>query len=213
MGRARFLITDVTRMSGDQVCVAGLDPSGRSVRPVLDSRRNHARADLRLQDGTVVRPRGLLTALVKPLSRLRPPHLEDVAYQRASATVGRAISHAQFLQRLEKCCDRGVRYVFGKNLQGEPKAYLLPDRGERSLATVRALAPLFISLEERDGRLKPRVTFRTAGEDVTWEHDETSDWNAVQSGYVSLTPLTLELTDYREMVELESMGLTLDESA
>jgi len=67
-----------------------------------------------------------------------------------------------------------------------------------------------VIVEKRDPRGK--LYYWIGGEDVTWESDETSDWHAVQSGYVSLTPLTLELTDYRSMVELEGMGLTLDGS-
>ncbi len=65
-------------------------------------------------------------------------------------------------------------------------------------------------VEKRDPRGK--LYYWIGGEDVTWENDETSDWHAVRSGYVSLTPLTLELTDYRSMVELEGLGLTLDGS-
>jgi 5'-nucleotidase len=67
-----------------------------------------------------------------------------------------------------------------------------------------------VIVEKRDPRGK--LYYWIGGEDVTWENDETSDWHAVQSGYVSLTPLSLELTDYRSMVELEGMGLTLDGS-
>jgi 5'-nucleotidase len=47
------------------------------------------------------------------------------------------------------------------------------------------------------------------GEDPTWEHDETSDFTAVSEGYVSVTPLSFELTDYKRIVTLESMGLGL----
>lgn len=67
-----------------------------------------------------------------------------------------------------------------------------------------------VIVEKRDPRGK--LYYWIGGEDVTWENDETSDWSAVQSGFVSLTPLTLELTDYRSMVDLEGMGLTLDGS-
>jgi hypothetical protein len=93
-----------------------------------------------------------------------------MGYQRASATITRVLGQDEFMQRLERCCDRGVRRVFGRNLQGEPKAYALPDRGDRSLGTARALVPAFVSLAaERDGRLKPRLTFRTAADDATWD--------------------------------------------
>jgi 5'-nucleotidase len=50
------------------------------------------------------------------------------------------------------------------------------------------------------------------GEDPTWEHDETSDFTAVSEGYVSVTPLTFELTHYKGIVDLESIGLKLHES-
>jgi 5'-nucleotidase len=50
------------------------------------------------------------------------------------------------------------------------------------------------------------------GEDPTWEHDDASDFAAVSAGFVSVTPLSFELTDYKGIVELESLGLNLDES-
>jgi 5'/3'-nucleotidase len=50
------------------------------------------------------------------------------------------------------------------------------------------------------------------GEDPTWEPDEASDFHAVSHGYVAVTPLSFELTDYKAIVELETMGLTIHES-
>jgi dTMP kinase len=41
---------------------------------------------------------------------------------------------------------------------------------------------------------------------------EKFDFTAVEQGYVSVTPLTFELTDYKAIVDLESLGLSLDES-
>jgi 5'-nucleotidase len=38
-----------------------------------------------------------------------------------------------------------------------------------------------------------------------WAHDERSDANAVAEGYVSVTPLRIDMTDYRAMVELEEL--------
>jgi len=49
------------------------------------------------------------------------------------------------------------------------------------------------------------------GEDPTWAHDDASDFAAVSEGYVSVTPLTFELTNYKGVVDLEAMGLKLDE--
>ncbi len=66
-----------------------------------------------------------------------------------------------------------------------------------------------VIVEKTDPRGK--LYYWIGGEDVTWEPDESSDMSVVKAGFVSLTPLTLELTDYRAMVDLETMGLTLDE--
>jgi 5'-nucleotidase len=48
------------------------------------------------------------------------------------------------------------------------------------------------------------------GEEPTWEHDELSDFTAVEQGYVSVTPLSFELTDYKGIVELESLGISIE---
>jgi 5'-nucleotidase len=89
----------------------------------------------------------------------------------------------------------------------------LPASGIQGLRVTRLGRRVYhdVVVEKRDPRGK--LYYWIGGEDVTWEPDETSDRNAVQTGFVSLTPLTLELTDYREMVELEAMGLALDEPA
>jgi 5'-nucleotidase len=46
------------------------------------------------------------------------------------------------------------------------------------------------------------------GEDPVWRPDEGTDFHAVDAGYVSLTPLQLELTDPSARAELQSWGLT-----
>jgi 5'/3'-nucleotidase len=65
-----------------------------------------------------------------------------------------------------------------------------------------------VIVEKTDPRGK--LYYWIGGEAPTWEPDEASDFSAVDAGYVSVTPLSLELTDYRGIVELEAMGLTLD---
>jgi 5'-nucleotidase len=64
-----------------------------------------------------------------------------------------------------------------------------------------------VIVEKTDPRGK--LYYWIGGEDPTWEHDESSDFNAVSEGYVSVTPLSLELTDYKAIVEMETWGLKL----
>ena len=53
-----------------------------------------------------------------------------------------------------------------------------------------------------------RDYFWIGGEDPVWRPDEGTDFHAVDAGYVSLTPLQLELTDPAARSELQSWGLT-----
>ncbi|MBI4364940.1 MAG: 5'/3'-nucleotidase SurE [Candidatus Latescibacteria bacterium] len=65
-----------------------------------------------------------------------------------------------------------------------------------------------VIVEKTDPRGK--AYYWIGGEEPTWEEDELSDFNAVSERYVSVTPLSLELTDYKAVVDMESWGLTLD---
>ncbi|HYQ90194.1 MAG TPA: 5'/3'-nucleotidase SurE [Candidatus Binatia bacterium] len=64
-----------------------------------------------------------------------------------------------------------------------------------------------VIVEKTDPRGK--LYYWIGGEDPTWEPDERSDFNAVNEGYVSVTPLLLELTDYKAIVEMEAWRLKL----
>lgn len=66
-----------------------------------------------------------------------------------------------------------------------------------------------VIVEKTDPRGK--IYYWIGGEAPTWDHDEASDFHAVSEGYVAVTPLTFELTDYKGIVELEAMGLSVHE--
>jgi 5'-nucleotidase len=66
-----------------------------------------------------------------------------------------------------------------------------------------------VIVEKTDPRGK--LYYWIGGEEPTWEHDETSDFTAVERGYVSVTPRSFELTDYKEIVDLEASGISIDE--
>jgi 5'-nucleotidase len=48
-----------------------------------------------------------------------------------------------------------------------------------------------------------RVMYTIGGSDPVWTGDEGTDISAVRAGYVSITPLNLDMTDYKEIVEME----------
>ena len=67
-----------------------------------------------------------------------------------------------------------------------------------------------VIVEKTDPRGK--AYYWIGGEDPTWEPDEASDFTAVNEGFVSVTPLSFELTDYKELVDLESSGVSIDDA-
>jgi 5'-nucleotidase len=48
-----------------------------------------------------------------------------------------------------------------------------------------------------------RVRYTIGGSDPVWTGDEGTDIAAVRAGYVSITPLNLDMTDYKAIVEME----------
>jgi len=49
--------------------------------------------------------------------------------------------------------------------------------------------------------------FWIGGGEPGWNADEKSDFTAVSDGYVSVTPLKVDMTDYKSVLELERWGL------
>jgi 5'-nucleotidase len=61
-------------------------------------------------------------------------------------------------------------------------------------------------IEKTDPR--GRAYYWIGGQEPVWEADEGTDFQAVSEGYISVTPLVLDLTDYRTMVEMEQWNLS-----
>jgi 5'-nucleotidase len=60
-------------------------------------------------------------------------------------------------------------------------------------------------IEKTDPR--GRAYYWIGGQQPVWESQEGTDFEAVEQGYVSVTPLSLDLTDYRAMVDMETWSL------
>ncbi len=57
-------------------------------------------------------------------------------------------------------------------------------------------------IEKQDPRGRPY--YWIGGQDPVWETHEGTDFHAVHGGYISITPLALDLTDFKTMVDMES---------
>jgi len=52
-----------------------------------------------------------------------------------------------------------------------------------------------------------RAYYWIGGQDPVWESEEGTDFHAVEHGHISVTPLSLDLTDHRAMVDMEGWEL------
>ncbi len=75
MQQETLLITDLTLMRGDRVCLTGLTPQLALVRLVVDDHLERQHLDL--SNASPVRVRGVYELFVEPLSDLEQPHVED----------------------------------------------------------------------------------------------------------------------------------------
>jgi 5'-nucleotidase len=55
---------------------------------------------------------------------------------------------------------------------------------------------------------KGQVFYWIGGQEIQWRGNNSSDFIAINEGYVSITPLHLDLTNYRTLEELNGWGLT-----
>ena len=60
-------------------------------------------------------------------------------------------------------------------------------------------------IEKTDPR--GRAYYWIGGDEPVWEAQEGTDFQAVEAGYISITPLSLDLTDYKAVVDMEQWEL------
>lgn len=131
---ADVLITDVTRMQADRVCIAGL--RGReTVRLAEPPPTNDMLATFGgLAPGDVVR------VDARPVRRYRPPHREDSTWLPSTVLKIDSLSGPRIYDRLSATAFDSIIDAFGKakyfSARGNPA--FPTDRGSRSLATVLA---------------------------------------------------------------------------
>lgn len=129
-----LLITDVTRMDGDKVCIAALD-GGKAVRLNTPQPRESW-----IESLGGLAPGDQLSAVWRPAKRYTPPHMEDGGWVPASAEKTGSPGEDALVRRLGPQAFDSVAAAFGspayKSARGNPA--FSPGRGSRSLATLRA---------------------------------------------------------------------------
>ncbi len=138
--RTLMTVTDLTRMSGNQICLAGCLPDGRWIRPLF--KVGHPEEPWLYQGrGAAIRPFAAVELrLVEQPRTLRPPPTEDWL-------VDRAYAHRYDLEPTERhevltaSAAPALDAAFGVAVEGDGAGWgrwVVAGSGLRSLATIRA---------------------------------------------------------------------------
>ena len=127
-------ITDITRMGGRRVCVAGVTKDGVCVRPVLPE---GIFEPWLYQNGSVV---------VRPYAKVKldlidhipkPPHTEDWDFDPDSLQSNGLINEDKRERFLNWILDPCVADIFGTDIHDDHGFYLQEGEGNRSLGTIK----------------------------------------------------------------------------
>ncbi|MGH2531014.1 MAG: dual OB domain-containing protein [Thermomicrobiales bacterium] len=138
MARRPVIITDLTRMGGERVCIAGYVKEGLDayscVRPLfrngtLDERWLYVHGD------PVVRPFAVVE-LDFVQARPQPPHTEDWHVAPGHRERIRLLDEDERWDLLTRIDDGAVSEIFGTEIHHEVGDYLLDGQGSRSLGTI-----------------------------------------------------------------------------
>jgi hypothetical protein len=107
-------ITDITRMSGNFICVAGIDRNGKTIRPLYKDKRID-------QDWCCVEGREIrqFTRIMINLETPRPlpPHTEDYHIGPEIPQILGDCSSDEKLALLKRNCSKDIASIFGADIQ------------------------------------------------------------------------------------------------
>jgi 5'-nucleotidase len=114
------------------------------------------------------------------------------------------VAPARFIRRLvDEIARRGLagKQVLNVNLPNRPW-HTIPAVQLTRLGT-RVYSDTLIAKTDPRGR----AYYWIGGQDPVWQSHEGTDFHAVEHGNISVTPLSLDLTDYRAVVDMEQWDL------
>ena len=136
-----MIVTDITRMDGERICVGGYLEDGTAVRPVA-GRIGPNEQWLRSARNAPVIPFSVLELQVNRAPKhLSAPHTEDRTIPMQGHRVLRLLSDAEQRTLLARSASPSVRAIFGAEIHADPTGhwgrYVRSGEGERSLGTIR----------------------------------------------------------------------------
>jgi hypothetical protein len=173
--KTRLIITDLTRMYHQNVCIAGYTKSHQCIRPVSTSGGIPESALFRDHKAILYPFAEIELDLLKPKNH--PPHTEDWSFNPWSLRFIGEIGLRE--QVLERSLHDSVQSIFGQEILTDPGYYALDCQGPRSLGTLIPTKILALRYEPGvegnwDYRLaftdQTGTTYRLKIVDLTWQY-------------------------------------------
>ncbi|MBA2598574.1 MAG: hypothetical protein H0V00_18290, partial [Chloroflexia bacterium] len=140
--RRQMIVTDITRMEGDRVCVGGYLEDGTPVRPVAGRKGPDERWLRSARDAAVVPFAVVELQVNRAPKRMSVPHTEDRVIPLSGHRVLRMLSDAERIALLERSLSPSLRAIFAAEIHADPNGtwgrYVRTGEGTRSLGTIRA---------------------------------------------------------------------------
>ena len=154
-----LIITDITRMTHDFICIGAVKESGESIRPLIPDQRIHQ--DWCCQGETYIQP--FTKVLVDLLSnRPLPPHTEDWFFDPRSLEVIGILTEEEKHKLLKKIKDKYISSIFGAELEqadGQIAYFIRQGTGQRSLGTITVNKLINFSYRFINNNWDYRLTF------------------------------------------------------
>ena len=152
-----LVITDLTFMSADGVCIAGIDEQLTCVRPVVPHgiRRRQLFGSGRL----IIFPRAKVAFDLSP-APIAPPHIEDQQFKPGSIAIQGVCSESEWEEVLRSICFPSVTGTFDGHVDGGRR--VLPGAQTRSLGTISDVRVLNVRVDDSYGRRQFRMDFEDA---------------------------------------------------
>lgn len=151
----KIVLNHLTRMRGSRICVAGMDPTGRHVRPVTTSTRKLTRTLLTERGGPF--EIGMVLDLGEVSASPSAPATEDHQFTVTNTRQIRRLGGEEYFHVLERVAHEDLESIFGPDLKRRKQTFAV-DRGHGS-SSLGVLAPKHkIDLVgDRFGRLRLRL--------------------------------------------------------
>jgi len=164
-GVKRLIITDLSRMKEDRICIVGIDRDGNTIRPIILYSGVKEDYILEKTGKLIITPFAEIEfKFIRPLPK--PPHAEDweLDTNYRPRLIGR-LSEDEGRELLESIADRSVKEIFGAVVQ--EGRYTNPGEGHRSLGTIKVVTVLGVNYSVGGiGKYRYRITFSDMGGEV-----------------------------------------------